>query len=205
MELYPLQEPLIDAVIRFANTKLNDPSAVAEVFADTWPMELVPRLRVCRSAQHQTREWLATLKSGKGFEYAIAAMLGRRVNKETEKLERIDSGIRLTGIPGYRIVKRGRKVHREMPVTWRVSEATLRSICGLGVAMIHEADLEDRVGLCKRKGCGNFFIDRVSRGERRTHCHSDECERERNAARQQKYRDEQKKLKQQSKRRGKKT
>ncbi|MCH7982113.1 MAG: CGNR zinc finger domain-containing protein [Proteobacteria bacterium] len=188
MEFYQLQEPFIDAAIRFANIKLNHPNAVTEAFGDMWPMELLPRLRVCRDAQHQTREWLATLKSGEGFEGAIAAMLGRRIDKKTKTLERIDSGIHFDVVPGYRIVKRGKKVHREMPMSYRVSEATLLSICGFAVASIHQAGLHKRVGLCARDGCNNFFIDRVSRGERRRHCHGDECERARNAARQDTWR-----------------
>ncbi len=186
MDVYPLQEPLVDAVIRFANIKLNHPNAIVEVFDDTWPMELLPRLRVCRAAQREARAWLMTLADGNGdLEAVISATLGRRKN-----MERVDSGIRFAGDPGYRIVKDepGGKARHEITVKWRVSEASLRSICGFAVTTIYQAGLQDRVGLCERDGCDNLFIDRVSRGTRRRHCLGDECERARNAARQDAWR-----------------
>ena len=188
MDLYELEESLVDAVINFANKKLKHPDNVAEAFGDLWPMLLLPRLRTCRDVQRETREWLSTLEVGTGFEKTVAAMLGRRINDEKENMERVDSGIRYGGSPGFRIFKDGKKVRREITRDLHISQASLRAICGYSVASIYQAGLQDRVGLCERDGCDNLFIDRVSRGTRRRHCLGDECERARNAARQDTWR-----------------
>ncbi len=190
MAIFPLQNSLIDAVIRFANAPLDDADEILDLFEGTWRPDSPPSLRVCRSVQREVLEWLATLADRKGdVEAVIASILGYRKN-----MERVDSGIRFAGNLGYRIVKdgRGRKARHEVTWHWRVSAASLRAICGLAVASIYQADLHDRVGQCEWAKCNRYFVDRKSRGSPRQFCPDRGCD---NAARQQRWRDAQKQLK----------
>lgn len=188
MSKFPLHEPLIDAVINFANTKLTDVSAVTAVFAKTWKPDSLPTLATCRKIQREVRDWLDKGRLSLG---PIDAMMGAQ--REITG----DPGITLTGRLGYHgetvFNDDGKPVGVRSNVTWRwwIAGASLRALCGLAVMSIEQAQSEGKLGraaLCARDGCGRYFIDRSSRGTPRAHCQTAECEKARNRERVKKSR-----------------
>lgn len=55
MNVFPLQDELIDAVIGFANADLDHPDNARQYFRGTWAPDELPKLRTCRTIQADVR------------------------------------------------------------------------------------------------------------------------------------------------------
>ena len=175
MDDFPLQDELIDAVIQFANAKLKKGDQVLDYFCSSWRPDSIPRLRTCRKIQTETRRWLTVPNEDSGF---LLALLG------SDFKERVDAGIRLGGQVAFRLDKLDDVNSRvKVIASWHVEKASLRSICGLAVATIHDAGLSKRIRVCDHKECANIFIDDRSRGKPRIYCKTEECASQRNRER----------------------
>ena len=175
MNDFPLQEELIDAVIGFANAKIDRPSQVTGFFGRTWNPTSIPQLSTCRKIQREVRGWLIDLNG-----MFIPALEGWGPAGWAPNSDR---GIELKCMVFHSWELDGNKVDHTIKWEWSVAEASLRVICGLAVATLYQQDLHSRLGLCAREGCENIFIDYVSRGIPRKHCGTEECEMALNRAR----------------------
>ena len=163
----PLQKELIDAVIEFANATLEQGDQVLAYFCGRWQLDSTPTLRTCRTIQAETRRWLSLPNEDSGF---LLALLGRDFR------ERVDAGVQLNGQVYFRLEKLD-DVQSRVKVTWNwwAKKASLRTICGLAVATIHDAGLSKHVHLCAHDACDNIFIDDKSRGTPREYCKIKKC------------------------------
>ena len=188
MDVFPLQDQLIDAVIGFANAKIRQPDQVHDYFTGRWQPESLPKLPTCRRIQRDVRQWL--LDRDPGFVLALEGF-------SSGPVEKVDKGIRLTGAihSAFDFNSESREAHVYLTWQWSVSDASLRAICGLAVATIYQQKLRKRLGLCERAECDNIFIDTTSRGTPRQYCKTDECERARNRERVKDSRARQRKIK----------
>lgn len=173
MSEFPLQEQLIDSVLRFASATLQDPSQISAFFDGVWRPDALPKLRRCRAIQAEVRSWIDNPESPD--QMAVSGMLG--VNALSDEKDR---GIRLAGGLGFRrtvVDAEALKIESRITWTWWITDATLLAICGLAVCTIWQSNLQHKVGLCRRKNCPNYFVDRDSRGKSRIYCKSQECEK----------------------------
>jgi predicted RNA-binding Zn ribbon-like protein len=92
-------------------------------------------------------------------------------------------GVRLVGALGFQGKNTGKRVEYRVLWQWWIQDATLQAVCGLAIASIYHAGLQRHVGVCARKGCGTYFVDRNSRGIRRKYCQTTECQKALNRAR----------------------
>lgn len=98
MDAFPLQNELIDAVVRFANAELKTDykSVVREHFNQAWVPDEIPKLRTCRRIQNDVRLGLMVAAGFPANRECHDAMRGLEDNLDGT-LKRIDSGIRLEG------------------------------------------------------------------------------------------------------------
>ena len=177
MAVFPVQDELIDAIVRFASTKLTDPKQVKQFFPGRYRRVSVPTLRTCRKIQGEVRDWLDD-PEGAGLS-AAWALIGYDLADEKKRL---DPGIALGGTFLYQnrlVDTKTKETEFQVLLDWWIDVATLRAVCGLAVCTIWQANLQDRIGYCERDGCNNYFIDRRSRGQRRQYCGERECNKAR--------------------------
>jgi hypothetical protein len=179
MNAFPLQEPLIDAALDFANVNLTDIGQVRAIFAGTWKPDAIPTLATCRKIQRELRAWLE-----KPSLYPGDAMM-----REIELTGRLGSrNATIFNDDPY-----PRPIGNRFVITWRwwIKSATLRGICGLAIMSIDQAQSEEKIGRvarCARGDCGRYFVDRSSRGTPRAYCGAEECEKARTRERVSKSR-----------------
>ena len=200
MDIFPLQNELIDAVIGFANDKLREPKDVERHFNGTWKPYNLPTLRTCRKLQKDVRQWLLEAKLGSADH--LLALYGIELTKDSTPKARKYSAIKLKGEIYIEPASSGHDLRNQIAWSWRISEASLRSICGLAVATVHQEGLRHNVHECQRDECGNLFIDRCSRGVPRLYCKTEDCDKARNlhAVRESTKKARKKKMKTKSKR-----
>ncbi len=168
MDDFPLQKELVDAVIGFANAKLDMPSQVNDFFNGRWNPKSIPLLSTCRKIQREVRGWLIDLNG-----MFIGALDGWGPAGWAPLSDR---GIELKARVFHSWKLDGNKVEHTVGMEWSVAKASLRAICGLAVATLYQQDLHSRLGLCARDGCENIFIDIASRGIPRKYCKTKKCE-----------------------------
>ena len=181
MAVLPVQDDLIDAVIRFASAKLMAHKQIPQFFPSSWRPTSVPTLKTCRKIQGEVRDWLKD--PGQAGQLAAWALIGRDLAGGKKK---VDPGIALSGAVLFRrrlVNADTNEMDLQVTFDWWVTDAPLRALCGLAVCTIWQTNLKDRVGFCERDECGNYFIDRRSRGERRRYCGTEECSKARSRAR----------------------
>jgi len=182
MDAFPLQKNLIDAVIGFANADLNPPDNVRRYFSETWEPDQIPKLRTCRIIQADVRLGLMVAAGFPANRECHDAMRGLEWNFD-DTFTRIDPGIRLEGHLSVEKTAVLGGYEEQIVWKWRVTNASLRAICGLAVGTIIQEGLHRKIGLCEREGCSNLFLDRNSRGIPRKYCKTDECEKKLNRQR----------------------
>ena len=181
MAIFPVQNELIDAIVKFASAKLTDLGQVREIFPKDRRPDSVPSLQTCQKIQKEVRDWL-DLPDQSGMS-AAWALIGRNLDANKEM---VDPGISLGGAIGFQrrlVDKTSNEKVFHITWDWWITSASLRAVCGLAVGSIWQAELQDRVGYCERDGCGNYFIDRRSRGQRRQYCGERECNKARSRER----------------------
>lgn len=174
---FPSQDQLIDNVVSFANADLDDQAKVRRYFRGMWTPDEIPSLEDCRAIQAEVRTMLLNLASGFDVRDFGDAMRGLEWLPDIRHFRRRDSGIVLKGWLGTQEIPVLGGVQERIVFRWRVQNAPLRAICGLGLATLVQEGLHGRVVECHREGCGNFFLDRKSRGKPRKYCKSAECDR----------------------------
>ena len=167
--VFPLQDELIEAVVRFASAKINRPNDAVASFGGIWHPTDKPTLRTCRHVQREVRRWLD--------DRPLADVVFAYV---------IHSDIKLVGTLGASMGKDAGDHAFEVTWDWFVKDVPLRGVCALAVATIWQSGLKDRVGRCKRAGCSNYYLDRKGRGKR--YCGTDECNDARNRERVYRWR-----------------
>ncbi|MDH5323206.1 MAG: hypothetical protein OEW81_12405, partial [Gammaproteobacteria bacterium] len=149
-------------------------------FTGAWEPDDIPDLATCQGIQADTRFWLLCPQvDDQDFYDAIRGLVwesGNPKHGRAGKFTRLDSGIALKGWPSRAKVPVGDGYEERLVWKWRVENAPLRSVCALAVATIYESGLQPKITECQREGCGNIFLDTVSRGKKRKYCHSPECE-----------------------------
>lgn len=179
-KVFPLQDELIDAVIAFANADLQSARQAAAFYSGMWTPSSLPSLSECRSIQDEVRSWLRPLDKPAKMMRAVEAMMIYRGKTD---------GVQLVGALGFSATQDAEphepksRMRYEVTWNWWVRSASLRAVCGLAVASVYQAGLREFVGLCARDGCGIYFVDRKSRGNRRKYCKTDHCELALNAER----------------------
>ncbi len=176
MNIFPLQSELIEAVVGFINADLREPKDVQQYFNGTWQPDKLPTLRTCRELQKEVRQWLLEAKLGSADH--MPALYGYG----SIWWQQVDQGIQLEGKIYLEIAPQEDLNKNPIAWSWQVSNASLRSICGLAVATTCQEGLHHKVHECKRDRCENIFIDRHSRGKPRLYCQSTECANKRNSA-----------------------
>ncbi len=177
MNIFPLQNELIDAVIGFANAKLREPKDVEQYFNGAWRPGKLPDLRACRKLQGEVRRWLLEVKLGSG-DY-LPPLYGIELSKDSARKEG-QPAIKLKGYIYIEPAEPGADQRHKIAWRWEVSEASLRSICGLAVATVVQEGHRHHVHECERDECENLFIDRHSRGIPRRYCKTADCDNARN-------------------------
>ena len=207
MNAFPLQDELIDAVIGFVNDTLKSRDDVKKHFKNEWTPGSLPRLKECRSLQAEVRGWLLDARQGlTGHVLAVhgigsAGYPGRSdVTRPSEPTsgspglssgwpglfegssdeDNLDNGIQLNVRISLTPKSGDNAFDYQIVWDWKVSEASLRAICGLAVASICEKNLQTKVLECDSGVCPNVFIDAKSRGRSRKYCFSTKCFDDRN-------------------------
>ena len=177
LNIFPLQSELIDAVIGFANAKLREPADIKKYFKDTWQPDSLPKdMRTYMKLQNTVRNWLLGAKYGDSDHVLALHGIGSHGWPNV-----VDKGIELQGKIYLETATPASGPNDKIVWDWRISRASLRSICGLAVATICQEGWHLNVHECKRGGCENIFIDRHSRGKPRLYCQSTECANKRNS------------------------
>ena len=207
MDSFPLQNTLIDAVVGFVNETLQNHDDVKKHFRNEWAPDSLPLLKECRNLQTEVRGWLLDIKQG--FTNHVLAVHGlgttgfpsrSDVTRPSEPTsgspglasgwpglfvgssdeDKLDHEIRLTGQISMNPKSGDNSFDYQLVWAWKVSEASLRAICGLAVASICEKKLQTKVLECDSEACPNVFIDTKSRGKSRKYCFSKKCFDDRN-------------------------
>ena len=176
MDVFPLRNELVEAVVGFINAELRKAKDVDQYFNGTWHPDKLPTLRICKELQKEVRQWLLEAKLGSGDH--ISAIYGYG----PVWWHRADQGIQLEGKIYLGGAPQGHTKKNPIVWSWHVSNASLRSICGLAVATICQKELHHKMHECERDECRNIFIDRHSRGISRKYCKTTECNNKRNLA-----------------------